>query len=203
MNSIKLFKHVSLIILVLLLAVNAYFFYANGKKGDEYEAVAKANQELQDENRVLEDKEKNISNTAREQRFDDLQSQAKLFVNLVFVQKIEGYQQRKDQAAGVMSEALQERYFPADEFNQNNVESKLLSEEYYIQNMDANQKEIDVLIEVEHEIDYLETGKKDKSKMFLRVHFVYEEDAWIATDIEDLFADTEEVKEEDPEANDV
>lgn len=197
MNSSKLFKNVSIVVLVFLLAMNGYFFYANGQNEEKYEAIVDENERLVEENEILKENEKNISNTAREQTFEDLLNQANLFVDLVYVQKVDGYQERKDGAKNVMDEELQERYFPSDEYNQTSMESRILSDKYYIENMDMNQQEVDVLMEIKHEINYVESGKKDESHMFLRVTFERQDEQWIATNIEDLFADTEALQEEE------
>ncbi|MYL39830.1 hypothetical protein [Halobacillus litoralis] len=197
MNSSKLFKNVSIVVLVFLLAMNGYFFYANGQNEEKYEAIVDENERLVEENEILKENEKNISNTAREQTFEDLLNQANLFVDLVYVQKVDGYQERKDEAKNVMDEELQERYFPSDEYNQTSMESRILSDKYYIENMDMNQQEVDVLMEIKHEINYVESGKKDESHMFLRVTFERQDEQWIATNIEDLFADTEALQEEE------
>ncbi|MYL22020.1 hypothetical protein GLW04_19280 [Halobacillus litoralis] len=197
MNSSKLFKNVSIVVLVFLLAMNGYFFYANGQNEEKYAAIVDENERLVEENEILKENEKNISNTAREQTFEDLLNQANLFVDLVYVQKVDGYQERKDEAKNVMNEELQERYFPADEYNQNSMESRILSDKYYIENMDMNQQEVDVLMEIKHEINYVESGKKDESHMFIRVNFERQDERWIATNIEDLFADTEALQEEE------
>lgn len=203
MNSIKLAKNISIIILVFLLAMNAYFFYKNGERQEEFKAVAAENQDLTEQNKSLKNEQENISNTAREQRFDDLLSQAKLFTNLVYVQKVDGYQKRKQEAKGVMNKELLERYYPADKFNQSDIESKLIEDKYYIENTDMGQEKVDILIEVTHEIDYKDTGKKDESHMFLRVNFSLDDGTWKAQSVEDLFSNTEEVQEEKSEVKDV
>lgn len=114
---------------------------ANGQNEEKYAAIAAENERLVEENEILKENEKNISNTARGQTFEDLLNQANLFVDLVYVQKV-------------------------------CMESRIISDNYYIENMDMNQQEVDVLMEIKHEINYVESGKKDESHMFLRVSIV-------------------------------
>ena len=199
MDSLKLFKNISLIVLVLLVAINGYFYYENNQNEELYSNLEKVNSDLKNENEILKENEKNISNTAREQTFNNLLEQANLFVDLVYIQKVDGYQERKSEAENVMNEEMQDRYFPSDQYNQTTMESKVINDSYYIENMDMNQKKVDVLIEIDHEIDYLESNDKDKSTTFIRVTFEKEEEQWTAIKIEDLFTDTDPVDKEKEE----
>lgn len=199
MDSLKLFNNISLIVLVLLVAINGYFYYENNQNEELYSNLEKVNNDLKNENEILKENEKNISNTAREQTFNNLLEQANLFVDLVYVQKVDGYQERKSEAENVMNEEMQDRYFPSDQYNQTTMESKVINDSYYIENMDMNQKKVDVLIEIDHEIDYLESNDKDESTTFIRVTFEKEKEQWTAIKIEDLFTDTDPVSKEKEE----
>ncbi|WP_332698439.1 hypothetical protein [Halalkalibacter lacteus] len=186
MDSIKAFKYTSIIILVFLLAINSYLFFSNHQSQETNQAFATERKELKRENTKLKHNEQYISNTAREQFYRKLEEQAETFVYLVFVQKVDDYQTRKSEAQNMMSEELVERFFYSDMYNQTEVQTDVISSDYYIENVEMNQTEVEIIIELEHEIHYVETNIKDQSHTFIRVTFERENDDWKATNIQDI-----------------
>lgn len=190
MNTFKLFKNVATIILVTLLVINIVMFVGNKKKEKHYEDINSQNEVLKNENEILKDKQKNFSNTAREQYYQDLTNQAKLFINLAYVIKQDGYKQRKNEAKNVMSEDLIDRFYPADTFYQKQVQTSVKDVKLYIEEFKREDDEVRIIAELNHEMKYINTGQIDKSKIYVEITFEHDENKWIATKIRDIYSDT-------------
>ncbi|MYL43963.1 hypothetical protein [Virgibacillus salexigens] len=199
MNIFKLFKNILTIFIVVGLIINIVLFVSNKEKTEEINEVVNENQELKDQNKYLIKETENISNTAREQHYEDLINQANLFVKLAYVVKQDGYEQRKNEASNVMNDELIERFYPSDTFFQEQVETNIKNEKFYVEKLEPNQKKVDVVIEMEHEMDYLQTDQLDKSKLFVRVTFENTKDKWIATKVEDIVSNTKDTYKENGE----
>lgn len=197
MDTMKIAKYLFSIIMIASLVVNIYFYFNNKEKSSYYEAIDEENLQLKDEVRQLEYEVENFSNTAREQYYEDLVSQANLFVDLAFVVKKEGYEKRKNEASNVMNEELQERFYPSDILYQDQVETDISNEKFYVEKLEKGQEEVDVIVELDHEMNYLNTKQKAYSKIFVRVTFENIDDEWIATQLEDIGTTTQNESKED------
>ncbi|WP_054637621.1 hypothetical protein [Thalassobacillus sp. C254] len=189
MDSNKAFKYVSVIALSFLLVGNGALFFANN--GDEKEATISEAQsdelhDLREENERLRYLEEYESPTAREQLFQEVEKQSKRFISSIFEQNADTYQEQKAEAENVMNEDLMDRFFAADMYGEQQVETSIDEAHYYFENLEKNRGEVDVVMDVTHTIHYVQTNQEDQSRAFIRVTFEREHDQWIATDIQDV-----------------
>lgn len=197
MNTFKVAKNIFAIIMVLLLGINLYFFFVNKDESNNYEAVAQENQQLKSDINQLEYEVENFSNTAREQYYEDLVSQASTFVDLAFIVKQEGYEKRKNKASSVMNDALKERFYPSETNYQDQVQTEIKEPKFYVEKLEKGQDKIDVLIETQHKMTNLNTNQSNETKLFVRVTFENINDKWIATKLEDIISNTKNLSEDE------
>lgn len=189
MDSIKAFKYVSMIVLTFLLIGNIFLYIQNNGEEEAFslsEEEVLELRELREENERLRYLEDTNSLTQREERFIQLEGQAERFITSVFEQDAETYQEKKAAADQVMNEEMQERFFSADMYGENEVQTRIQEANYYIENIEENQNEIDIVMEVSHEINYIQTDMTEESHAFIRVTFERKDESWIATGFRDL-----------------
>lgn len=188
MDTFKAFKSVSIIVLSFLLVGNIALFFIN--KGNENESVSEAEaqemEELRAENERLSYLEETETLTAREESFKNLENQANQFLTSVFEQDAETYQTSKAEADEVMNDDLIDRFFSADMYGENEVETSIEGSNIYIENISENREEIDIVMDVDHKIEYINTDMEEQSQAFIKVTFVKDNDNWIATEFQDM-----------------
>jgi hypothetical protein len=190
MDSFKLAKSLGVYILIGLLAINIFLLFQNKNEAEEMKMVQDENLELKKENNNLQLKVEMFSPTGREEHYNTMVKDAKTFVTSAYVQQKEGYEERKEQAKSIMSRELLERYFPADTTYQEQVITRISNDQYFIQELEPDQKTIDVIVKFEHELEYILTGNVDKSEIFALIKFKKEGDNWVATEVQDVDADS-------------
>lgn len=190
MDSFKLAKSLGFYILIALLAINVFLLFQNKNEAEEMKMVQDENLELKKENNNLQLKVEMFSPTGREEHYNAMVKDAKTFVTSAYVQQKEGYEERKEQAKSIMSRELLERYFPADTTYQEQVITRISDDQYFIQELEPDQKNIDVIVKFEHELEYVLTGNVDKSEIFALIKFKKEGDNWVATEVQDVDADS-------------
>lgn len=189
MDSLKAFKYVSMIILSFLLVGNVVLFFSNNSEEEETSLNEEQIQELQglrEENEHLRYLDEYDSTTARERLFHELEEQAERFLHSIFEQNADNYQTQKDEAEEVMNDEMIDRFFPADLYGEHEVETEIDEANYYIENMEENRDEIDIVIEITHQIKYLKSGMEEESHAFIRATFERQGDHWIATSFKDM-----------------
>lgn len=189
LDSIKAFKYVSIIVLTFLLIGNVFLFFQNSNEEESFtlsEEEVLELRELREENERLRYLENTDSLTAREERFIQLERQSERFLTSIFEQDADTYQSKKSEAEEVMNEELIDRFFAAEMYGANEVQTKIEEANYYIENIEENQDEIDIVMEVRHHIEYIQTEMVEESHAFIRVTFERENDQWIATGFRDL-----------------
>lgn len=189
MDTFKAFKYVSIIALTFLLIGNGVLFFLNNNEDEEAsisEAQAQEMEELREQNERLSYLEETETLTAREESFDNLESQANRFLTSVFEQDAETYQTSKAEADEVMNDDLIDRFFSADMYGGNEVQTSIEDSSIYIENISENREEIDIVMDVDHKIEYLNTDMEEQSQAFVKVTFAKENDNWIATKFQDM-----------------
>ena len=190
MDSFKLAKSLGVYILIGLLAINVFLLFQNKNEAEEMKMVKDENLELKKENNNLQLKVEMFSPTGREEHYNTMVKDAKAFVSSAYVQQKEGYEERKEQAKNIMSRELLERYFPADTTYQEQVITRISNDQYFIEELEPDQKTIDVIVKFEHELEYILTGNVDKSEIFALIKFKKEGENWVATEVQDVDADS-------------
>lgn len=190
MNNLKLGKYIFAVVMIILLVFNIYalFFYENSA-ADENEELTTQNKELKKQVKEYKDKQKNISNTAREQHYEDLTSKADQFMELIFTQKPEGYQERKDAAKDFFSDDLMKKYFSPDEYTNDDMTSEVDDKQLFIEEMDKRQEKAHVIAKVRHkEINNIK-DKTNKREVYTRITFERDGENWEATSSKNIFTD--------------
>ncbi|WHY71265.1 hypothetical protein [Fictibacillus enclensis] len=190
MNSIKVLKSLAFYFLIILLAINIFLFTQQKKKEKSTKEVVSQNIELKNENENMKNKVKLFSPSGREQHYNTMIKDTKEFMDLAYIQKKEGYEERREKAKGLMSKELLDRFFPADTTYQDQVATTIYNDEYYVKKLEPDQKRIDVIVKFNHDLKYLATGNVDKSQLFALVTFKLEGNKWIAEKVEDVEADS-------------
>lgn len=189
LDSIKAFKYFTIIVLSFLFIGNAYLFFQNSGEEETFslsEEEVLELRELLEENQRLRYLEDTDSLTAREERFVQLEGQAERFLTSIFEQDADTYQSKKAEAEEVMNEELFDRFFSAEMYGANEVQTRIEEANYYIENIADNENEIEVVMEVRHEIEYIKTEVMEESHAFMRVTFERQDEQWIATGFRDL-----------------
>lgn len=185
----KVLKNIFVIVMVFLLILNVYLLVVNNKKSDEMKEIVNQNNALKKDNEEYQDKQERISNTAREQYYEDLTNRANDFIDLIYTQKTEGYQERKEEAENIMSDNLLETYYAPDEYTNQEEEISVENKDFYIEKMDKEAKEVEVLADVDHKVKYRNKDEEDISNVIVKVKFALEDDEWIATQSENIYVD--------------
>lgn len=180
MDVTKLFRNVVIILLILAVVINIYLFIENKKSNNERETINEEITELRSENESLQYEVDNYSNTEREQYYNTLVEKADKFVSLAYVVKQEGYEERKNESEKLMNEELVQTFYPSDTLYQNQVETKINNPKFYVEKLEKGQDKVDVLVEMEHETDYLNTDQNYKANIIVRVTFENKDGEWIA-----------------------
>lgn len=179
--------------MVVVFVFNIYILFFHEKNAaKENEQLTKENQKLQQQVNEYKDKQKNISNTAREKYYNDLTEKADLFVELIFTQKPEGYQKRKDQAKHLLNDELLDKYFSPDKYTNDDVVASVSNKKFYIEEMDKQQEVAHVLAQTDHKTEYKNKDETQNMKVITRITFEREGDDWIATNSKNVYT-----KEED------
>ncbi|SDJ00268.1 hypothetical protein [Alteribacillus bidgolensis] len=189
MDTFKAFKSISTIILVVLLVLNGVVFFSiqqrdttEGQELDPSEQI----QELKQENERLRHQEEFQSLTGREEIFKQLEEQAERFAHLAFVQNVDEYQTRKNEAEEVMNEELFDRFYSAEMYGGGEVETDIREDEYFIKNDPISSEKMDVIIKLKHDIYYVQTDVEETSNVLIQVTFERQNDTWMATDLDEL-----------------
>ncbi|WP_079473987.1 hypothetical protein [Marinococcus halophilus] len=192
METLKTFKYFSIVLLFLLLLFNGFFFFSNQTdaptEAEANELESKISQ-LEENNEALEQQVEYQSKTEREARFDELESQTAAFMNTAFVHTTDNYAKQKEQAESIMSDQLMDRFFSAEMYGGGEVTTDIANEEYFIKNMD-DAENAQVIVRLDHQIHYKETGVDETSPILMKVHFERQNGTWIAQRMEDI-SDTE------------
>jgi hypothetical protein len=192
METIKTFKYFSIVLLFLLLLFNGFFFFSNQTNAPtEAEATELESQvsQLQEENEALQQQVEYQSKTEREARFDELESQTAAFMNTAFVHTTDNYEKQKEQAESIMNDQLMDRFFSAEMYGGGEVTTDIANEEYFIKNMN-DAENAQVIVRLDHQIHYKETGADETSPILMKVHFERQNGTWVAQRMEDI-SDTE------------
>ncbi|GEK59426.1 hypothetical protein CHL76_12030 [Marinococcus halophilus] len=192
MDTIKTFKYFSIVLLFLLLLFNGFFFFSNQTNAPtEAEANELESQvsQLQEENDALEQQVEYQSKTEREARFDELESQTAAFMNTAFVHTTDNYAKQKDKAENIMSDQLMDRFFSAEMYGGGEVTTDIANDEYFIKNMEDSEQ-AQVIVRLDHQIHYTETGTDETSPVLMKVYFERQNGTWVAQRMEDI-SDTE------------
>ncbi|WP_298788562.1 hypothetical protein [uncultured Marinococcus sp.] len=192
MDTIKTFKYFSIVLLFLLLLFNGFFFFSNQTNAPtEAEATELESQvsQLQEENEALQQQVEYQSKTEREARFDELESQTAAFMNTAFVHTTDNYEKQKEQAESIMNDQLMDRFFSAEMYGGGEVTTDIANEEYFIKNMN-DAENAQVIVRLDHQIHYKETGADETSPILMKVHFERQNGTWVAQRMEDI-SDTE------------
>ncbi|MFS0604956.1 hypothetical protein [Peribacillus frigoritolerans] len=197
MNSLKIFKSLGIYFLIALLVINIFFYIQNKKEAKETKSVQLENIELKQENENMENKVKLFSPTGREQHYNSMIEDTKTFMQSAYVQQKEGYEKRREKAKEIMTRELLDRYFPADTTYQDQITTTIKNDEYFVQELEPDQKRIDVIVKFDHEMKYLLTGNVDKSQLYAIVTFEKSNDKWIAKKVQDVDADSQSVIQEE------
>lgn len=175
--------------LSFLLVGNGFLFFQNSGEEESFslseEEVIEL-RELRQENERLRYLEDTESLTAREESFIQLEGQSERFLSLVFEQDADTYQTKKSEAEDVMNNDLIDRFFSAEMYGENEVQTRIEDANYYIENIEENKNEIDIVMEISHQIEYIQTEMIEESHVFIRVTFERNNDQWIAKGFRDL-----------------
>jgi len=185
---------------VFLLVANIYFFSKNKEKNNEIETVKSENVKLKEDNKSYKEKQELYSLSAREKYYKDLTKQARLFVQLAYVENQDIYQKQRELASNVMDKKLKERFFPSANYK-TDVDAKVTNDKYYIQELKPGETEIEVIVKADHEINFLKTGNKDKETIYARVTFENRDGHWMATKLGDIFDQLENEDYEEDETD--
>ncbi|MFC5714388.1 hypothetical protein ACFPU1_16705 [Thalassorhabdus alkalitolerans] len=109
------------------------------------------------------------------------------FVNTVYVENEEGYQERKEEARSIMNENMHHYLFPSEENAQDDLRAYVSDLAVYVEvdsirNEHTNQQ---VLTTFTHTIEYLSNGQRNQSQTFLQVEVSREDGEWIITNFHD------------------
>lgn len=190
MDVIRIFKSISMYILIFLLLINIALYIQNKNVSDEVNAIEKENLELKKENEYMEERVNLFSPTGREEHYNSLTEDAETFVQSAYVQKVDGYQKRREKAKGIMSKELLDRFFPSDTTYQDQIETTIKNEQFFIEKLEPDQKNIEVIVTFNHELKYIQTGNVDESVIYASITFEKKDNHWIATNIKDIDAAT-------------
>ncbi|MGM0924647.1 MAG: hypothetical protein ACQEWW_26265 [Bacillota bacterium] len=196
MNSMKIFKTLGFCFLIALLVVNIFFYTENKKEAKAINDVKEENIELEQDNENMKNRVELFSPTGREQHYNKMIEDAKIFMQSAYVQNIEGYEERREKAKEIMSRELLERYFPADTTYQDQITTTINNDQYFVEELQPDQKRIQVVVKFNHEMKYVKTGNIDKSQLFAMITFEKEADKWIAKKVEDVDADSQSLIKE-------
>lgn len=197
MDSFKIVKSLGFYLLIILLAINIFLFMQQKKEAKAMKKIEIENIEVKKENDNLEKKVKLFSPTGREQHYNSMIKDTKTFVHTAYIQSKEGYEERREQAKEIMSKELLERYFPADTTYQDQITTSIKNDQYYVQELEPDQKKIDVVVKFDHEMKYLQTGNVDKSQLYAIISFEKKEGKWVAKKIQDVEADSQSIIEKE------
>lgn len=189
-------KYILIIAMVIFLIVNISFYNKNKSNDEAIKKVVEDNIELKSENNSLKEKQKYFSDTAREKYYNDLVSQAELFIDLVYVQKTEGYEQRKSESKNVMTSELIDRYFASDSMYQSGIETEIKDDYYYVEKYDKDQKMVDILVELTHKVNYNQLNKHEETQIYVRLTLEFTNDKWIVSEIYDMINQPKKQEEE-------
>ncbi|QKE76046.1 hypothetical protein HPK19_24880 (plasmid) [Arthrobacter citreus] len=186
MDTIKLIKWLGVYLLIFLTAINLYFFVHQQKDNSNLSKLKEQNISLQNKNMKMKEEVNLFSPTSREKHYQAMIEDAKLFVHSAYIQQKEGYSERRMAAKNIMTNELRKRFFPADTRYQDQIQTSISNERYYVQELKPNQNQVDVMVTFTHQLKDVATGNVDKTNLIVVVSFQKMGEKWIATNIKDV-----------------
>ncbi|PFM75263.1 hypothetical protein COJ46_22190 [Bacillus sp. AFS077874] len=186
MDTIKLIKWLGFYLLIFLTAINLYFFVHQQKENSNLSKLKEQNISLQNKNMKMKEEVTLFSPTSREKHYQAMIEDAKLFVHSAYIQQKEGYSERRMAAKNIMTNELWKRFFPADTTYQDQIQTSISNERYYVQELKPNQNQVDVMVTFTHQLKVVATGNVDKTNLIVVVSFQKMGEKWIATNIKDV-----------------
>jgi len=114
-----------------------------------------------------------------------LEEQVSTFIETVFVQNKETYQERKKKAENIMSDELVKTFFPTDVYK-GKTKTSVDDVEMFIETGNLSSNHAHVLVRLEHTLHSLESDQKQVSPVFIELNVQRQKDHWIITDFKDV-----------------
>ncbi|AXF56850.1 MULTISPECIES: hypothetical protein [Bacillaceae] len=179
---------IALVAIFAVTGVNVYSVMADDDKAtfsnEQMQEMMDANQQLESEITRLQNEQEMEEPAAMQERQEALQATAETFVQTVYTEEAESYENRKDEAEAIMQDNLHEFLFPADE--QEKTEQRAIPEDvqFFVETGELNQQEATIMARFSH--TYSTNSDEDTTATFIELDAEQQEDgAWIIQDFRD------------------
>lgn len=186
MNSVKVVKRLGIYFLIGITVLNIYLYIQQKNKAKDITKIQNENVELKKDNEIMKEKVKLFSPTERELYYQSMIKSTKTFIYSAYVQQSGDYKKRREDAKEIMSNELLDRFFPTDTTYQDQIKTTIFNDQYFVQELQPDQDQVDVIVNFDHELDYIKTGNVDKNQIYVMVTFQREGDKWIAVEVQDI-----------------
>ncbi|QDI92023.1 hypothetical protein HUG15_02360 [Salicibibacter cibarius] len=180
---------IALVAIIAVTGINVYSVMA----GDDEEATVSINQmqEVIDANEQLESEVSRLENeqemeepAAMQERQEALQATAETFVQTVYTEEAESYDDRKDEAEPIMQDDLHDFLFPEDD--QDETKHRAIPEDiqFFVESGELNQPEATIMARFTQ--TYSAGSEDDTTATFIELDAEQQDDGtWIIQDFRD------------------
>ncbi|ASF40975.1 hypothetical protein CEH05_18155 [Halobacillus halophilus] len=172
-------------LLIILTSMNIYA--AQTIANDD---LQKEVQQLEEKNETIMEEKKELKKTLQKQKPADIQArynalvkQVSTFIEVVFQQDKETYQERKKEAPKMMSNDLAATFFPTETYK-GDRKTEVEEVEIYIKTGNLTNNQASVFVRFKHTLLSLQSDQKQVSPVFLHIKVHREEGHWKITDFQ-------------------
>ncbi|KAF2427332.1 hypothetical protein NSQ76_20210 [Bacillus sp. FSL M8-0256] len=188
MKNKKILYFVGLVTVILVITgLNIYFGHRGDIAADKSKLVAE-NKEQKEELTKLNKQLEEAQPSSQEQERREIINVANKFIQTAYVQKEEGYEDRRKEAKTLMTNDLFERYYPSKNFYQKNVETEIEQPSLYLQTKYPEEKHATLIANFEHQLHEKQNNTTQKTKIYIEIFLEKKGNQWVVTDLTDIYS---------------
>lgn len=186
-------KFYFLLLVIVILGLTGFNIYLNSR-GDiaiEKGKLITQNQQQKSEiNKLLKQNEE-LQPSAQEQERRQIIDTASKFIETAYVQKEDGFDERKKTAQSLMTEDLFKRFYPSDNFYQKNIETDIEQPGLFLQTKYPEEKHANMIAHFKHELHEKQNNTTQKTKIYIEILLEKKDNKWMVTDLKDIYSEEE------------